>query len=845
MIDPEKFKRQLELEEEMLEVGRMNFLRHESKAAEAGKLSQTAGGETYVAVALGHVESYLEAWLKGQSRRRGSTVSIVYKPLKEVGAAKAAVLGLRCVLDSLAVDERTYTRLALRVGTLVNQEARFQAFKREQPRLLNSIIKRLNRANTSSESHRQKVVMGNMRRRGEEEGSLWSSNVRVTIGGLVIDAIEQSTDLIEVVNVRRGKKTKTTVEITEVALDAIEKTEEIKSLLCPALLPCIVLPREWEGPWGGGYHSKAVGDHSLVKTRNRTYLSDLSHIPMPAVYDALNTLQSTALRVNEFILDTYKEVVKLAGAPAGLPPRDNVPMPPKPHDIKENEEARNEYRVAARKVIEENRQIMSKRLLFMQVEGIADKFRGEEELFFPYQLDFRGRIYTMPHGLTPQGSDFSKALLEFARPKPITDPDGAAALFVHTANCYGVDKVSLDERVQWVKDNMDNIEACVIDPIENTWWMEADGGDHAWSFLRACADVVGLMTDGYGFESHLPVYMDATCSGLQHFSAMVRDRRGAEATNLIPSETPRDIYADVAEAALKLVEKDAVKDWKGNIPSFPELKGVKKDDVSRKVGAWKDMASPYLAAAWLKYGIDRKLVKRCVMTLPYGATKFSHRQFLYDHVQDTAVKGGEIPFEDFEREACSYLAEHVWTAIHTVVQAAPRVMGWLRDCAKVASSENLPIGWVTPSGFPVLQAYRKQTKSRVKLTLGNHQRRVTLNKDTEAIDGHRQANGLVPNFVHSNDAANLVLTVNAAREVGVEDILTNHDAFACHAANAALLGDAHRDTFVAMYEKHDVMQELHDQLQGGMVDQTKGIPEPPKKGDLELTQVRESLYFAS
>jgi len=42
---------------------------------------------------------------------------------------------------------------------------------------------------------------------------------------------------------------------------------------------------------------------------------------------------------------------------------------------------------------------------------------------------------------------------------------------------------------------------------------------------------------------------DGSCSGIQHYSAILRDPVGSAAVNLAPDTKPHDIYKDVAEVA--------------------------------------------------------------------------------------------------------------------------------------------------------------------------------------------------------------------------------------------------------------------------------------------------------
>ena len=40
----------------------------------------------------------------------------------------------------------------------------------------------------------------------------------------------------------------------------------------------------------------------------------------------------------------------------------------------------------------------------------------------------------------------------------------------------------------------------------------------------------------------LPVHMDGSCNGLQHYAALGRDEAGGRAVNLLPSDAPQDVY---------------------------------------------------------------------------------------------------------------------------------------------------------------------------------------------------------------------------------------------------------------------------------------------------------------
>lgn len=58
--------------------------------------------------------------------------------------------------------------------------------------------------------------------------------------------------------------------------------------------------------------------------------------------------------------------------------------------------------------------------------------------------------------------------------------------------------------------------------------------------------VLYLTGDPTAFISHLPVYQDGSCNGLQHYAALGRDEEGGREVNLVPAEKPSDVYSSVA-----------------------------------------------------------------------------------------------------------------------------------------------------------------------------------------------------------------------------------------------------------------------------------------------------------
>jgi DNA-directed RNA polymerase len=131
-------------------------------------------------------------------------------------------------------------------------------------------------------------------------------------------------------------------------------------------------------------------------------------------------------------------------------------------------------------------------------------------------------------------------MLTFSEAKPL-GKRGLYWLQVHLANFAGKDKMSFDDRAKYVDDNMENVRESVRDPFSgNKWWMELD---NPFQGLATCREIVHAIDSGNPetYMCCLPVHMDGSCNGLQHYAAIGRDTVGGKAVNLLESDGPEDV----------------------------------------------------------------------------------------------------------------------------------------------------------------------------------------------------------------------------------------------------------------------------------------------------------------
>ena len=78
--------------------------------------------------------------------------------------------------------------------------------------------------------------------------------------------------------------------------------------------------------------------------------------------------------------------------------------------------------------------------------SIGVEYKDEEVIYFPHSFDFRGRVYPLPIGLSPQGSDAVKSLLLYKNVKKL-DEDGLKWSWAYLASLYGEDKLDFEDRI--------------------------------------------------------------------------------------------------------------------------------------------------------------------------------------------------------------------------------------------------------------------------------------------------------------------------------------------------------------------------------------------------------------
>jgi len=483
----------------------------------------------------------------------------------------------------------------------------------------------------------------------------------------------------------------------EFLLSLVSKIEKTGSLFIQIerCLPMIFKPAPWQDHEIGGYYQKPTNfmriQESVLQERSIKY-ADLQ-----PTFNVLDILGQTPWRVNKNVLNAVEGIWESGGGAGEIPIRHyNYQNYIYEYQLKECKDYKERQKLM--KKIQQQRDIHSLRCDFTLKLNVAKAFRNIEKIYFPHNVDFRGRVYPIPPHLNHMSSDICRGLLEFAEGKPI-GPTGLRWLKIHLANKMGKDKLSMQDRILYVDSILPIVERCVKDPLRYREWLEVED---CWQTLAAMYDLWEAMNrdDPAEHISHLHIHQDGSCNGLQHYAALGRDYAGAEQVNLVARERPGDIYTAVANMVQERINMDA------------ENPASKHHKLAKK----------------LVGNVKRKIVKQTVMTSVYGVTFIGARAQIHKQLRDKDFLDQDDDKEVYD--ASHYIASYTLDCIRDLFSGAHEIKKWLITCAGLIANTANPVSWITPLGLPVVQPYRSKKQVDVISTIIQ---RVTISNNQDDV----------------------------------------------------------------------------------------------------------------
>ena len=599
MPTPAQIDEQIQLERDAIAQGLKKLHKNtrdlEGKEYASATVYGAASIDTLLPLVVARIEATTNRIKEGKT---GAAFVEIQKYLADVEPLAAAAIAVKLTFDkvfSYKEKSNQATKVCESIGLAVEQECQMRHYEKHAPGLLKTL--KDNYWHRSIGTQQKLVVIRTLMNRYDvKQWTTWGSSNRIKLGGWLLDCIMQSSGWFTKDMQQQGRKRVQYVIPTPEFLEIKDAVMRDAELFSPLAWPMLIEPNDWENDRQGGYIlNEVMRGHDMVRR------GDPSSIQGDKPLDFLNKIQKVAYRLNPFIVGVAEELDRLERAVGKFLPIIHHELPPKPVDIEENEESRQSYRRTCAEVHNLQAQEFRKSCRTrMTMEAVA-RFKDRDKFYIPWSFDYRGRAYPIPAFLTPQDTDFGKSLLMFADGSYMT-PEAEDWLAFQVATTYGLDKAPMAERLEWVKNNTHLISCVASDPILHIHEWEA--ADEPWQFLAACDEYYHCVLKCDRHFTRALIATDATCSGLQILAGLARDKNTAKLVNVLPSDKPQDAYAVVAATAA---------------PHCPNS---------------------------IRLHMDRKTVKRVVMTVPYNAKPFSNRGYIKDALKE---KGVEIDKDDLTK----------------------------------------------------------------------------------------------------------------------------------------------------------------------------------------------------
>ena len=778
MPTPAQIDEQIALEREQIKQGLKEFRDNTYKLEEKSYASASIYGVVSIDQLLPLVVARIEeTYTRIRQGSAGVAFAEIIQYLKELEPEAAAAIALKVTFDkvfSTKPGQSAITNITDAVGAAIENECMMRHYERNVPGLLN-VLKENYFHRSIGTTQKVTVIKTLMKRYDVDTWSSWGRTNRVKLGGWLLDCICEVSNYFMKTTRRQGRKTILEVSPTPEFLSVKDDIMAQAELFSPLAWPMLIEPNDWtpDGKHGGYLLNEVMRGYDMVRRGNPTRIQGEQPV------EFLNRIQKVAYTLNPFIVGVAKTLQERQIQIGKFIPIVELPLPPKPPDIADNAEARQDYRRRAAEVCNINAQAFKKSCRTRMTMNAVERFKDIEKFFIPWSFDYRGRAYPIPAFLTPQDTDFGKSLLKFHNHAFMT-PEAEQWLAFQCATTYGLDKATMPERMLWTLENKDLIERIAKDPVDNL--SEWEGADEPWTFLAACDEYYHCVIKCDRNYTNLPVAVDATCSGLQILAGLARDASTAKLVNVLPSDRPQDAYKVIAEEA------------KPHVP---------------------DHLRPYM---------DRKTTKRTVMTVPYNAKPFSNRGYIREALEEKGVK--------IDKDDLTVVVKAVRDAMNVIVPGPMRVMKWIEKEVSSAIDRGLnEISWVTPSGFVVTQKLMKKDVKRIELQLLGGVKVHVADGHTDQVDKSHHKNATAPNLIHSLDAS--LLHLSATRFNAPISLI--HDSVLCRATDMSMLSQIVRETYMYLFAEHDYLTDWAQQI--------GAESNPPIIDTLEPESVIESTYF--
>ena len=379
-----------------------------------------------------------------------------------------------------------------------------------------------------------------------------------------------------------------------------------------------------------------------------------------------------------------------------------------------------------KELVNEQKAIRSRHSAFTRAIKRANE-KKDSIFYHRVFADYRGRLYLTNSGLSYQGNDLQRGLIEFAQGRKVAEADWKF-IWLHLANTWGL-KGAWEQRVADAESMQSDVLRYAQSLVETyDEWSQAPD---KWQFIRTCFEIRDLL-DNPDHPSHLICELDQSTSALQHMALVMDDPKMMKQVNFGPDYT--DIYqiiGDSLEFDVEVSPQHRRKIAKSALIPFGYGSGVKK-----------------IAEAYDELDLP------CLMVMTYK--------------------------ERF------HLAKQVEKKILKHLKSAGKYKNQMKKLAgELLSTGKDHFFWKTASGFEVHHYKQTEVKERERVLIGqvdgkDKYAKLVAYEPQSQPDADKLKSGLPPNFVHSIDASTIhSMLVHFQHRAPITCV---HDAIGAHAS---------------------------------------------------------------
>ncbi len=788
---------QLRLEEMSEEYSKLTKIDAEGKAADNGRTSQTRLGRSFrnklVPVLAIRLEEQHKTALNSQAGRHHHVIKPI---MEEIDYLTAAHIIVTVVLDNLGRGARAIRPIAgvfNDIGEKLDHQAFLSKLKRLDPKHYERVDRFILRSSVMG--YTQKIRKSQAGLSEDFEYTFLDAKQRAHLGDWGFSCLQSIClwfDTLKFYADGKKGKPKATYYLT-LSVEGLKYRDLLQAAADEQAYeawPMVHPPLPWEFEDGevsmrGGYLKAHSGKYTRLIRNNR------GTVPSENALKALHNLQAQPFTLNHFVFDVMKQLLKTSVEIGNFRTFEkdswdakNDPRPLIDPAIWEagkydaNRNIRPEFKkaMAALENWHANREVAKKeRVSPFRVLMVAARFAHVERFYLPTYFDARLRMYYMPDTLNPQGCDYQKALLLYADGNPVTDDNREAVrrdLLVTIANTWsgktesGVksDKLSMNGRVEFSADFLKELEVVARDPLSTAGRALWEGADEPFQFLATVREYFEIFVWKTSTVARVANGRDATNSGSQILGALLRDPKTCHYTNVIPTDSPQDLYGVVATEAQAYLNNFH---WVSEQEKNAKKRAKKKMEKLQEAGATDYMidGSKLVYNHGTSQYIDRSVCKRPSMCTAYGASWRSKNEYITDELEEIAEGLQDVNFSLSDKVVVTNAVIAGQAAAFPLLEELNQ---WFKHLAKACLGSDLEyVTWYTPNGSKVVQEYREMLTEQVTTyamgggaywrPVANHGKRegrsqISFQTGWGGVKESKTQTALGANWTHSHDA---------------------------------------------------------------------------------------------